>query len=133
MRATSVRNDTTASRSSVKVTRWESDFGMPTVYRTCGCMDPRSSSVDMAMGERADDRAVAFAPFYEAELPRQVRAAALILGSVAAAQDAVHDAFVQVYRRWAEIEEPGPYLQQSVVNRCRDVLRHRSVVQRHER
>ena len=75
----------------------------------------------------------AFARFYETELPVQVRSAALILGSVAAAQDAVHDAFVEVYRRWARIDDPGPYLHRAVLNRCRDVLRHTSVVARHER
>lgn len=75
----------------------------------------------------------AFARFYEAELPGQVRSAALVVGSVAAAEDAVHDAFVEVYRRWSSIAEPGPYLQRSVLNRCRDVLRHRGVAARHER
>src|SRR4051812_34158042 len=119
MRATSVRNDTTASRSSVSTTTWESDFGMSTVLQERAsppraCMDGPSSAVDMSMEDGATDPADAFARFYGSELERQVRAAALLLGSVAAAQDAVHDAFVQVYRRWARIEEPGPYLQQAV-------------------
>lgn len=74
-----------------------------------------------------------FAGFYESELAVQVRGAALILGSVAAAQDAVHDAFVEVYRRWSDIDEPGPYLQRSVLNGCRDVLRRRDVAARYER
>lgn len=62
-----------------------------------------------------------FADFYESELPGQLRSATLILGSRAAAADVVHDAFVQVFQSWDEIEEPGPYLQRMVVNRCRDI------------
>jgi RNA polymerase sigma factor (sigma-70 family) len=92
-------------------------------------MDPASSDVGMSM----EDAAAAFARFYESELAVQVRAATLLLGSVAAAQDAVHDAFVEVYRRWHRIEVPGPYLHRSVLNRCRDVLRRREVAARHER
>jgi RNA polymerase sigma factor (sigma-70 family) len=92
-------------------------------------MDPAASPVGMSM----DEVGAAFSRFYEAELAVQVRAATLLLGSMAAAQDAVHDAFVEVYRRWHRIEAPGPYLRQSVLNRCRDVLRHRSVEARHQR
>lgn len=32
----------------------------------------------------------------------------------------MHDAFVQVWRRWSEIAEPGPYLNRCVLNGCRD-------------
>ena len=71
-----------------------------------------------------------FADFYESELPGQLRSATLILGSRAAAADVVHDAFVQVFQSWDEIEEPGPYLQRMVVNRCRDIQRHQRVVDR---
>ena len=96
-------------------------------------MDRRCSAVGMGMEDVRDDPAAAFARFYESELAVQVRGASMILGSVAAAQDAVHDAFVEVYRRWSQIDEPGPYLQRSVLNRCRDVLRHRTIAARHER
>jgi len=74
----------------------------------------------------------AFAVFYRDEVARQVRSATLILGSRPAAQDVVHDAFVEVFRRWDDgIADPGPYLQRAVVNRCRDVLRRRRVALRH--
>jgi RNA polymerase sigma factor (sigma-70 family) len=74
-----------------------------------------------------------FAAFYEAEVIGQVRSATLIVGSRTVAQDVVHDAFVALLDRWAELDEPGPYLQRTVVNGCRDVLRRRSVADRFAR
>jgi RNA polymerase sigma factor (sigma-70 family) len=68
----------------------------------------------------------AFADFYRAELGGQVRRAGLMLGSSASANDVVHDAFVQIYRRWGNISEPGPYLNRAVLNGCRDAARRRS-------
>jgi RNA polymerase sigma factor (sigma-70 family) len=65
----------------------------------------------------------AFSAFYRAEADGQVRRAALLLGSSAIANDVVHDAFVQVFRRWGHIDAPGPYLNRAVLNGCRDVAR----------
>ena len=76
------------------------------------------AKLEPVAGEAAD-----FATFYRRELDGQVRRAALLLGSEAAAADAVHDAFVAVYQRWPRIEEPGPYLNRAVLNRCRDMAR----------
>lgn len=67
-----------------------------------------------------------FADFYRFELDGQVRRAGLMLGSNAAANDVVHDAFLQVFRRWASIDQPGPYLNRAVLNGCREVGRRRS-------
>lgn len=73
-----------------------------------------------------------FARFYEAEVVQQVRGATLILGSRQAAQDVVHDVFLEILQRWdGGIDDPGPYLQRAVVNRCRDALRRRTVARRH--
>lgn len=73
-----------------------------------------------------------FLGFYESEVVRQVRQATLVLGSRQAAQDVVHDVFVEMLARWGDgIAEPGPYLQRAVVNRCRDVLRRSAVARRH--
>jgi RNA polymerase sigma factor (sigma-70 family) len=66
-----------------------------------------------------------FVDLYEREHALLVRRAALLLGSVEAAHDVVHDAFVEVYRRWDDLGEPGPYLNRVVVNRCRDHERRR--------
>src|SRR5262245_1350164 len=77
-----------------------------------------------------------FAAFYEAEVVGQVRSATLILGSQQAAQDVVHDVFVEIFRRWdggPAIADPGAYLQRAVVNRCRDALRRTAVARRYGR
>ena len=71
-----------------------------------------------------------FARFYEDELPGQVRSATLIVGSRALAHDLVHDVFVAMFERWSDIDDPGPYLQRSVVNACRAALRHQRVADR---
>jgi RNA polymerase sigma factor (sigma-70 family) len=62
----------------------------------------------------------AFVVFYESELRHQVRRAALLVGDPEVAHDLVHDAFVEVYRRWDALRDPGPYLGRAVLNRCRD-------------
>ena len=64
-----------------------------------------------------------FARFYADELVGQVRSATLIVGSQPLAHDLVHDVFVTIFERWPDIDEPGPLLQRSVVNACRDALR----------
>jgi RNA polymerase sigma factor (sigma-70 family) len=66
-----------------------------------------------------------FEDLYQRELPLQVRRAALLVGDVEAAHDLVHDAFVEVYRRFDDLEDAGPYLARAVVNRCRDHVRRR--------
>ena len=73
-----------------------------------------------------------FASFYESELVRQVRAATLVLGSRQAAQDVVHDVFVEIFQRWdGRISDPAAYLQRAVVNRCRDSFRRNTIARRH--
>jgi RNA polymerase sigma factor (sigma-70 family) len=82
------------------------------------------------IGGSTVDAPAAFAAFYARELAGQVRRAFLLLGSNEAANDVVHDAFVAVYRRWSDIEEPGPYLNRVVLNGCRNAARQRG---RHDR
>jgi RNA polymerase sigma factor (sigma-70 family) len=76
--------------------------------------------------QQAVSSSLEFADFYRAELDGQVRRAGLMLGSSAAANDVVHEAFLQMYRRWDQITEPGPYLNRAVLNGCRDVGRRRN-------
>ncbi|HYN35327.1 MAG TPA: RNA polymerase sigma factor [Ilumatobacteraceae bacterium] len=76
--------------------------------------------------EHAPEAATAFSDFYEAEMPGQVRRAAMMIGSTDLAHDLVHDAFVEIYRRWDSLDRPGPYLNRSVLNRCRDAGRSRT-------
>ena len=67
-----------------------------------------------------------FADFYRAELDGQVRRAALLTGSTEQANDIAHDAFTEVFRRWDDLDQPGAYLNRTVLNRCRDLARTQS-------
>ena len=62
-----------------------------------------------------------------------VRIAAVMLGSRAAAEDAVHEAFCGMYRRWDQLADPRnalAYLRSAVMNRCRSELRRRARLER---
>lgn len=71
-----------------------------------------------------------FVDFYRSELSRQVRRASLLVGDTDTANDIVHDAFVNLYQRWDRVDTPGAYLNQSVLNGCRDLARRSSRWQR---
>jgi RNA polymerase sigma-70 factor (sigma-E family) len=60
-----------------------------------------------------------------------VRLAHLLVGSNAVAEELVQDAFLEVHRRWARIDNPAAYLRTTVVNRCRMHGRRRAVEQRY--
>ena len=70
---------------------------------------------------------------YGRERTAMLQLATLMLGSVAEAEDVVHDAFSKVDLRFEQLEQPRAYLRTCVVNGCRSRLRHRRVVDRHER
>lgn len=72
----------------------------------------------------------AFSEFYRRELDPQVRRVTVLLRSDTLANDVVHDAMIEVYRRWDGILDPGAYLNRAVLNRCRDVGRRRATVER---
>lgn len=71
-----------------------------------------------------------FREFYEAEFGPQVRRAGLILASTALADDVVQDAFVAVWKRWSELNDPGQYLNRCVMNGSRSVARHNDAGER---
>lgn len=73
---------------------------------------------------------VAFTDFYRRELDLQVRRVTVLLRSDALANDVVHDAMLEVFRRWDGIRDPGAYLNRAVLNRCRDLGRRRTTVER---
>lgn len=77
-----------------------------------------------------DERRAAFTALYRREVDGQVRRAALMTGSAEAAHDVVHDAFVELLRRWDDVRDPGPYLSRSVLNRCRDQARREATARR---
>lgn len=62
---------------------------------------------------------------YKHEHTAMLRMATLMVGSVAQAEEVVHDAFVIVGERWDRLERPGGYLRSTIVNGCAQVLRRR--------
>lgn len=60
-----------------------------------------------------------------------VRLATLMVGSRAIAEEVVQDAFASVSERWDSLDRPGAYLRTVVVNGCAQILRRRSVEDRH--
>lgn len=61
-----------------------------------------------------------FTEFFHREALGQVRTASLLLGSVEDANDVVQEAMTRIYERWGDIAMPGPYLNRTVLNLCRD-------------
>ena len=89
----------------------------------------RHPSVDPAW---AADEAVTH--LYAAHYRSLVRLAALLLRDTAVAEEVVQDSFVAMHGAWRRLADPDralAYLRQSVVNRSRSALRHRTVVTRH--
>src|SRR3954466_6580816 len=110
-------------------------MGRRTVVTQSVMSDRRGSFVDAA--GRVDTRRdadEALVALYTAHYRSLVRIAALLLHDTAAAEDVVQDAFVAMHGSWRRLRDPDralAYLRQSVVNRSRSALRHRSVEQRH--
>ena len=84
------------------------------------------------MTERAADEAVKV--LYQAHYAALVRLATLLVGDRATAEDVVQDCFIAMHRAWWRLRDTGsalPYLRRAVINKCRSVLRHRAVADRH--
>jgi RNA polymerase sigma-70 factor (sigma-E family) len=76
-----------------------------------------------------DEAARAVTALYQAHAVGMIRIALLMLGDRAAAEDAVQDAFLGLYRRWHGLDDPEKaeaYIRSAVLNGCRDALRRRS-------
>jgi RNA polymerase sigma factor (sigma-70 family) len=78
-------------------------------------------------GAALADLQAEFVEFYVREHDAQVRRAALMIGSDDIANDVVHDAMVEVYRRWTRLDQPGGYLNRAVLNGLRDHARRQAV------
>jgi RNA polymerase sigma-70 factor (sigma-E family) len=81
---------------------------------------------------RAADEAVT--ALYQTHYAALVRAAALLVGDVATAEDVVQDSFIAVHRAWWRLRDTDralPYLRRAVINTSRSVLRHRAVADRY--
>ena len=83
--------------------------------------------------ETAIDADTALEQLYAAHYTGLVRMAVLLLRDQGLAEDVVQDCYVAMHARWDRIDpaKAPAYLRQSVVNRSRSALRHRSVVARH--
>lgn len=80
------------------------------------------------------DADAAVEALYAAHWRQLVRLSVLLVRDVGTAEEVVQDAFVAMHGRWRRLRDPDKalaYLRQSVVNRSRSVLRHRTVVDRH--
>lgn len=80
------------------------------------------------------DRDSAVSNLYREHGSALVRLAVLLVDDRGAAEEVVHDAFVQLMRAWPRLRDPGAalgYLRVSVVNGCRSRLRRRGVRRRH--
>ncbi|QSR27199.1 SigE family RNA polymerase sigma factor [Nocardioides aromaticivorans] len=86
------------------------------------------------MTQRASDADSAIETLYVAHWDQLVRLSVLLVRDQGQAEEVVQDAFIELHRRWARLDDPDrapAYLRQTVVNRSRSALRHRGVVQRH--
>ena len=80
------------------------------------------------------DADTAVEALYAAHWRRLVRLSVLLVRDQGTAEEVVQDAFVAVHGRWRRLRDPDralAYLRQTVVNRSRSVLRHRTVVDRY--
>ena len=67
---------------------------------------------------------------YESERLGFVRVAYLLTRRRDVAEELVQDAFLAAVGRWDGVEYPKAYVRAAVVNRCRNWIRHQSVVRR---
>ena len=94
-------------------------------------MAPTGRTSSAAASWAADE---AVTHLYAAHYRSLVRLAALLLRDGSVAEEVVQDSFVAMHGAWRRLSDPDralAYLRQSVVNRSRSALRHRTVEARH--
>ncbi len=83
-------------------------------------------------GGSAADPGVAVGTLYAQHALSLIRLAHIMLGSPAAAEDVVQEAFCGLYRRWPHLKDKSRalgYLRSSVLNGCRSVRRRGTALQ----
>lgn len=88
----------------------------------------RGTSSDVG-ATAAEDRATAFRRLSHGHLDASYRLARAIMGNPAAAEDAVHDAFVSAWRQWHTLRDPSRFeawFHRILVNTCRNQLKRSS-------
>ena len=71
------------------------------------------------------------ADLFRARRDASIRLAVFLVGDMAAAEEIVQDAFLEVVRRWDRLDNPAGYLRTAVVNRCRNHFRRLELIRRH--
>jgi RNA polymerase sigma-70 factor (sigma-E family) len=98
--------------------------------------DPHAGATGTAAAATGPRDAVAgVTALYTEHAVGLIRLAFVMLGDPAAAEDAVQEAFIGVYRHWDRLTDPAsalPYTRSAVLNRCRNALRQRSRLARRE-
>ena len=93
---------------------------------------PRQARSDQSVGRQLTARE-AVTELYTSHYGSLVRLAALLVRDEPTAEDVVQECFIAMHDGWHRLRDKDKalsYLKQAVVNRCRSVLRHRSMVQR---
>jgi len=70
------------------------------------------------------------AELYERDWSALVRFAYVLTNSRSTAEEIVQDAFLRLHATRTKVINPAAYLRTAVANACRDVYRHRAVVER---
>jgi RNA polymerase sigma factor (sigma-70 family) len=77
-----------------------------------------------------DERGAGVDELFRARRDPSIRLAVFLVGDVTLAEELVQDAFLEVTRRWHELDNPAGYLRTTVVNRCRNHRRRLALVGR---
>jgi RNA polymerase sigma factor (sigma-70 family) len=121
-------NQTGLRRGGILIER----FGGTIRLAIVDCQRQRPVETRAGISSLSDPRE-AFERLTQARLDRAYRLAATILDQDAEAQDAVHDAAVQAWTRWATLREENKFdawFDRIVVNVCRDRLRRSATAAR---
>jgi RNA polymerase sigma-70 factor (sigma-E family) len=112
----------TVRPANVTDTPVASDAMMPAVFTAPGTVC-KGRSVDWAVTD-----------LYSLHYRALVRLAVLLVRDIPTAEDVVQDSFVAMHEGWRWLRNADSalaYLRHAVLNRCRSVLRHRAVVDKH--
>ena len=93
---------------------------------------PRQARSDQSVGRQLTARE-AVTELYTSHYGSLVRLAALLVRDEPTAEEVVQECFIAMHDGWHRLRDKDKalsYLKQAVVNRCRSVLRHRSMAQR---
>jgi hypothetical protein len=102
----------------------QSDLTLPAVPAAGG--QPTRAGSPSASGSLPGDPAEAVTALYHAQAVNLIRFAALMLGDAGRAEDIVQEVFLGLYRRWAQLADPGKamqYVRTAVLNGCRTAMR----------